>query len=212
MINFHLYLITDRARTRGRPLEKVVEEALKGGVSAVQVREKDMSSRQLYDLVLRIRELTLAYKAKLIINDRLDIALSTGADGIHLGNQSLEPHIVRPLAPENFIIGVSTHSLDQVQQAEDEGADFITFGPVYETPSKRKYGHPVGVSALKEVCRRVNLPVFALGGINNKEKIKEIKQAGSFGIALISALISAHDVRAQASDFIKELENYNDTH
>jgi thiamine-phosphate pyrophosphorylase len=159
-----------------------------------------------------MRTLTDQYGAQLIINDRVDIALSTGADGVHLGRQSIATPVVRALVPEHFLIGVSTHSLSEAREAEQGGADFITFGPVYKTPSKMKYGVPPGLSALKEVCEKVNLPVLALGGVNKKEKIKEIKASGAFGIALISTLIQAEDAEAQAIDFINELEKYNDTY
>ena len=210
--DFRIYLITDRAQTGGRPLEKIVEAAFEGGVRALQVREKDLTSRQLFELSLSLRKITHRYKAQLIINDRVDIALLAGADGVHVGRQSIDVKVLRTFVPEPFIIGVSTHSLTEACEAEQGGADFITFGPVYETPSKMKYGPPPGVGALKEVCRKVNLPVLALGGINKKEKIKDIKESGAFGIALISGLFQAEDVRAQAFDFINELEKYNDTY
>ncbi len=135
LIDFKLYLITDRKLvTRHLSLVTAVEEALKGGVKALQLREKDLGTRELLDMAYRMRELTGKYRAKLFINDRVDIALSVEADGVHLGQKSIPAYAVRKIVKDKFMIGVSAHSIEEAKQAEKEGADFITLGPVYKTP------------------------------------------------------------------------------
>ena len=198
-----LYLVTDRKNTCGRDLLFVVEEALRGGAGWIQLREKDLDGRELYNLALRLRELTERYDAGLIINDRLDIVLSVDADGIHLGHGGLPPCEVRRYLPEDRLIGVSTHSVEEALRAQREGADFITLGPVYPTPSKMKYGPPVGIKVLDEVCRRVSIPVFAIGGIR-RDRIKEVMQRGAEGVALISAVMESRDVKRCVEGILKE--------
>jgi thiamine-phosphate pyrophosphorylase len=189
-LGFNLYLITDRKATGGRPLVAVVEEALQGGVRAVQVREKDLSSRELYELAYELRKLTARYGARLLINDRVDIALAVDADGVHLGHDSLPVYRARKLLGEQKLIGVSCHNQVNAIMAQEKGADFITFGPVYFTPSKAKYGEPVGIDNLLGVTGILQLPVFAIGGIK-RSNTREVIDAGAAGIALITAILAA---------------------
>ncbi|MBE9536006.1 MAG: thiamine phosphate synthase [Proteobacteria bacterium] len=191
-----LYLITDRHQTGGRPLIEVVEEALKGGARLVQLREKDLSGRELHKLALQMRELTNRYDAKLLINERADIAAAAGADGVHLPEDSFSLSDVRRLIGPDAIVGVSTHSMEAAKKAEEEGADFITFSPIYETPSKMQYGAPQGLDKLEEVCRNTHIPIYALGGIK-KNNIAEVIQAGVNGVAMISAVLNAEDVKGE---------------
>jgi thiamine-phosphate pyrophosphorylase len=200
-VDFNLYLITDRHQTVGIRLLDVVEDALKGGVKGVQLREKDLSSRELYELAYDLRKLTEKYAARLIINDRVDIALAVAADGVHLGLNSLPIYRVRKLLGQSKLIGLSCHNQINAIMAQENGADFITFGPVYYTPSKANYGKPVGVDNLERVSHLLDIPVFALGGIK-KENIHEVIAAGAAGIALVSAIISADDPRKEAAEMI----------
>ncbi len=203
--DFRLYLITDRKLFASRDaLLKAVEKALRGGLKAVQLREKDLATRELLDLAYRMRVLTAAYGAKLFINDRVDIALSVGADGVHLGNKGIPVQAARKASEGRLMVGVSTHSLQEAQQAQTEGADFMTLGPVYETPSKMQYGRPVGLSALGEVAGTSGLPVFAIGGITIG-RIKEVLDQGAYGAALISAVLTAEDIQKTTEDFMREL-------
>jgi len=197
-VDFNLYLITDRNQTGSLRLLDVVEDALKGGVKGVQLREKDLSSRELYELAYDMRKLTARYAAQLIINDRVDIALAVEADGVHLGLNSMPIHRVRRLLGRNFLIGLSCHNQINAIMAQENGADFITFGPVYYTPSKANYGKPVGVEQLEIVARLLKIPVFALGGIK-KENIDEVTAAGATGIALVSAIIASDDPKSEAA-------------
>ncbi|MBN2645532.1 MAG: thiamine phosphate synthase [Desulfuromonadaceae bacterium] len=200
--DFSLYLISDRHQLpAGQSLEQVIEAALDGGVGAVQLREKDLPTDALYELACRLRRLTRAYGARLLINDRIDIALAAGADGVHLTEQSLPVAIARQLLGEQRLIGVSTHALQRASEVAEQGADFITFSPIYATPSKAAYGAPQGLDRLREVCDRVRVPVLALGGIN-AERAHEVRTAGAHGIALISAILCARDPAAAARAFL----------
>lgn len=190
-----LYLITDRHACGSRSLVDVVAAALRGGVRAVQLREKDLASRELLSLASDLRALTAQSGARLLINRRIDVMQAVGADGVHLPQDGLPPSVVRRLVGPDKLIGVSTHSVKDVQRASEAGANFVTFGPVYDTPSKRAYGPPVGLAALEAVCRRSSLPVFAIGGIDSS-RIAPVMAAGAHGVAMISAIISQRDVSA----------------
>lgn len=200
-IDFNLYLITDRTQTEGRNLEFVVEEALRGGVRAVQLREKGLSSRELYETAYELRRLTSRYGAKLLINDRLDVALAVEADGVHLGVQSLPIYKARRLLGERRLIGFSCHNQVQAVTAQEMGADFITFGPVYYTPSKAPFGEPVGTEKLRQVAEMLEIPVFALGGVK-AENCPEVLACGVHGVALISALTAAPQPREAARSLL----------
>ncbi len=196
-VDFNLYLITDRNGSGGRDLVTVVEEALKGGVRAVQLREKDLSSRELFDLALRMRDVTGHYGARLFINDRADIALAVDADGVHLGEQSIPADMARKVLGSKRLIGVSCHGPAGAATARDGGADFITYGPVFPTPSKAAYGPPLGMDSLRETAARLGIPVFALGGMNGGN-LREAIAAGARGVAMISAIIAAEDPQKEA--------------
>jgi thiamine-phosphate pyrophosphorylase len=199
--DFRLYLITDRFGCAGRPLVKVVEEALKGGVKGVQLREKDLPSLDMYELAVEMRRLTRLYGAKMLVNDRIDIAMAVGADGVHLGERSVSPVVARKLLGEKGLIGVSCHGVEAAVAAWKGGADFITLGPVYLTPSKAEYGEPLGLSPLAEAAHLVEIPVFAIGGIKPMN-VSEPLSAGARGIALISAILSADDPRREAQSLL----------
>ncbi|MDH4099310.1 MAG: thiamine phosphate synthase [Nitrospirota bacterium] len=201
-VDFNLLLITDRHVVRTGGLIAAVEQALSGGVRCVQLREKEMPVRELLALAHEMRELTSRYNARLIINDRVDVAIAVGADGVHLGGESMPVRAVRKITGTSFIVGVSTHAPAEAVQAEADGADYVTFGPVYATPSKMKYGPPVGLNALRECCKKVKIPALGLGGIK-KESAREVLDAGAYGIAMISAILAAEDVRKAAEGFCK---------
>lgn len=201
-----LYLITDRTQTAGRPLSAVVADALEGGVRMLQLREKDLSSRDLFDLAMELRQLTKSYNAQLIINDRIDIALAVGADGVHLGVASIPVAVVRGIVGKDFLIGYSAHAVSEALEAEQDGADFITFGPVFDTPSKRSYGQPLGLQTLSEAVKTLSIPVYALGGIK-LSAMSRLLTTGCRGIALISAVMAADDPCRAAEELIVALEN-----
>lgn len=205
--DFSLYLITDRHQTCGRTLTEAVHEALEGGVKAVQLREKDLSSAELYRLARELRRLTSDFDARLIINERPDIALAVEADGVHLGTGSLPVAVVRQLLGRKMIIGYSAHALDEALRVEADGADFVTFSPVYPTPSKAAYGAPCGVKKLADAARALEIPVIALGGIS-EANITEALSADIQGIAVISAILAAADPRFAAASLLEKIEEY----
>ncbi|HAG52003.1 MAG TPA: thiamine phosphate synthase [Deltaproteobacteria bacterium] len=213
MIDFNLYLITDRqqisrqhAADSKRSLLTVIEEALKGGVKAVQLREKDLNAWELFELAQGMRRLTKDYNAKFFINDRVDVAMSVGADGIHLGQNSFSAREVRKIF-HKAIIGVSTHSVEEAEIAEKQGADFVTLGPIFYTPSKVGYGEPLGVALIKKVKREIKIPVFAIGGIK-MDSINEVIQAGADGVAVISAIIGAEEPGKEAQEVVREIADW----
>lgn len=202
---FDIYLITDRHLFAGTDeLIGAVEGALRGGIRGVQLREKDLPARELLELARRLKGLTAEYGAKLLINDRVDIALASGADGVHLGQNSFGPREARKLMREG-LIGVSAHSLDEALEAQGEGADFITMGPVYLTPSKKKYGEPIGLTALTEAAGALKIPVFAIGGVK-KDQLKKVLSSGALGPAVISAVLGSKDAEKSAEELVTELD------
>jgi thiamine-phosphate pyrophosphorylase len=199
-----LYVVTDRQLTGGRPLLTVVEAALRGGARAFQLREKDLTPRELYPLALEMRQLTRAYGARLLVNDRIDVALAVGADGVHLTTVSLPAHVARQLLGPERLIGISTHNLAEARAAAEGGADFVVFGPVFFTPSKAPYGQPVGLDSLRAVRAAVKIPILAIGGVK-KANLDQVLAAGAEGIAVISAIISADDPAAATQDLLVTL-------
>lgn len=204
-LDFRLYLITDRKLVSPvTSLRSAVEEALRGGVRAIQLREKDLPTRELLKTAYEMREVTAKYGAKLFINDRVDIALCVEADGVHLGRSSMPVYAVRSIVGERCLIGASTHSLEEALEAEREGADFINFGPLFETASKLTYGQPLGLEALKSVRKQVALPVFGIGGVKLHDT-GEVLRSGADGIALISGIFGEEDVRGASENYLRAL-------
>lgn len=203
-IDFKLYLITDRNQTGGRPLLDAIREAIDGGVRCIQLREKDLPVREYLKLAEVARKIIGDSGCRLIINDRIDIALAIEADGIHLGNSSLPADVVRRLIGEKMLIGVSTHSIEEARMVEKMGADFITAGPIFYTPSKAKYGPPAGIGLLSEINGELSIPVFAIGGIK-KGNIRDVLGAGAWGVAMISAILGAEDIRKTVKEILEEI-------
>jgi len=197
VVSFRLYLVTDRTRTGGRPLPEVVEAAVRGGVDAVQLREKDLPAGALFELARELRRRCTRHGVRLLINDRIDVALAVGADGVHLPVDSFAAGDARALVGPGRLIGVSTHSLEQAQQASAAGADFVVFGPVFATPSKRPFGPPLGLEALAQAAGAVSVPVFAIGGVT-VARADAVCRHGAHGIAAIAAVLEATDPTAAA--------------
>jgi thiamine-phosphate pyrophosphorylase len=189
---FRLYVVTDRQQTAGRPLEAVLAAAARGGAGAIQLREKDLSARELYALGVRLQEMLAPYNVPLLINDRLDVALALDAAGVHLAGHSLPTAQARRVLGAQKLIGVSTHSVEEARQAAAEGANFVVFGPVFETPSKLAYGPPQGLQLLEAVIRQVTIPVLAIGGVE-LANLPQVMAAGAYGVAMIRAVLAAPD-------------------
>ena len=204
MDELSLCLVTDRTRTRGRDLVAVAAECLAAGLSALQVREKDLGAGELATLCRRLRALTLDAEALLIVNDRVDVALAVGADAVQRTSTSLSVRDMIAVADKRLHIGASVHALQEAIDAESQGADWVVFGPVYDTPSKRAYGPAQGLARLEEVARAVGVPVIAIGGIT-PERVAEVRAAGAAGVAVISAILEADSPRDATLRFLDQL-------
>jgi len=203
MVDFKLYLIGGRAHCKPHPLERVVEEACEAGVRAVQLRDKDLLGRELYENALGLREITRRSGGKLFINDRIDIAMAVDADGVHCPENGFPIGIARRLYPK-CLIGVSVHSLERAVDARTRGANFVLFGPIFPTPSKLKYGPPQGLGALEKVAGDAGLPVFAVGGIT-PERAALCLERGAAGVAVISAVMSAGNIGKVVEEFSESM-------
>jgi len=200
--DLRLYLITDRSLFKVQKyFFAAVEEALLGGVKALQLREKDLPDSDLTKLGIQLRIITSNYKAKFIINSRADIAEKIGADGVHLTENSVHANEIKSSFPD-LIVGVSTHSLEGARFAETQGADYITFSPIYETPSKASYGPPQGLGSLRQVTQAVRLPVLALGGIT-LHRVSECLEQGAFGVALISDIWDSSHIKQHSFEYMQ---------
>jgi len=200
-----LYVVTNRHQTRARSLQTVLQETLSAGPAFVQLREKDIHTRHLLALAQDLLPEVHQHKALLLINDRADIAKYIGADGVHLQSNSLPIRRVRQFIGPQALIGKSTHALHDVLAAEAEGADFLVLGPIYDTPSKKTYGPPLGLEILEQACQQSTLPIYAIGGIT-PERVHEVKRAGAYGVAAISAILESTDIPSVTRQFLQALE------
>ena len=191
--HFQLCYITDRLALDPLPLLPVVLNAIRAGLDFIQIREKDLPARALIEIAGQAVASASGTKSRILVNDRLDVALAVGAAGVHLGTQSLPARTVREHVPQGFLVGVSCHSLEEAMDAEAAGTDYAVLGPIFETPSKLPYGPPLGLAKLAEVTARVKLPVLALGGITIS-RVKACMEAGASGIAGISIFQNAHSL------------------
>ena len=187
-----LYLVTDRELSLGRPLEDIVEDAVKGGVTMVQLREKECDSRDFYDIALRMKHLLKSYGVPLIINDRLDIALAVDADGLHIGQSDLPWQVAREILGEDKILGLSVENMEQAHAANLAKVDYIGISPVFATQTKTDTDTPFGLEGVRNVTAITRHQTVAIGGIN-ASNASEIMEAGANGIAVVSAIISADD-------------------
>jgi thiamine-phosphate pyrophosphorylase len=192
-----LYAILDPEQIDGNSPDSVLRQLLQGGAKMIQLRAKAMSSRDFIQLAQKARDLTIPFDCKLIVNDRIDIALGSAADGVHLGQEDLPLEVGRKLLGDR-LIGISTHSLEQAKEAEANGADYIGFGPIFGTATKNTGYTARGVEMLARVRAAVALPIIAIGGIT-EANIQEVWRAGADSAAIISDILKADDVTAKVS-------------
>jgi len=197
-VNYSLYLVTDSALAKGRPLPDVVRAAVDGGVTCVQVREKGFTSRAYVERLLSVRPLLRERGIPLFVNDRVDVALAVEADGVHLGQTDLPLSMARGVAAGRLLIGVSCESVQDGVDAERGGADYVSVSPVFATPTKTDTASALGLDGVRAVRRAVRVPVVAIGGIN-ATNAADVIRAGADGICVVSAIVSALDPRAAAA-------------
>lgn len=211
-----LYVVTDPKLSKGRSIEEVVTAAVAGGAAAIQLRDKEASTKQLLEIGHRVRQITRVRvetpacnrqeQPLLIINDRVDIAVAVDADGVHLGQEDLPIATARALLGYDKIIGVSVSSLAQALAAEQAGADYLGLSPIFTTPTKPDAGTGLGLEFIRQVKQKVKLPLVAIGGIN-ADNIDEVITAGADSVAVVSAVVSADDIEAAARDLVSKIRN-----
>jgi len=206
-----LYLVTDRDLCLGRPLEEVVLQCVRGGVTMVQLREKDLPTRDFVDEAFRIKEILAPHNVPLIINDRLDVAMAVRAEGVHVGQEDMPYEMARELLGPEAIIGLSVENESQVLEAEGYDADYLGVSPIFETPTKTDTRGSWGLSGLAWVRKNSRHNLVAIGGLN-ETNIAGVVRSGADGIAVVSALCSAPDPEATARNLsllIKETRDKN---
>ena len=208
MFDYSLYLVTDRSLSLGRETVNIVRAAIAGGVTCVQLREKQCSAREFIAEARALKTLLAAASPKipLIINDRLDVALAIGADGIHLGQTDMPLADARRLAGSSLIIGISVESLEDALRAEAEGADYLGISPVFATPTKNDIAAPLGLEGLRQIRAAVALPLVGIGGIH-QENAGAVIRAGADGVAVVSAIVAAACPRSAATKLKLQIQS-----
>jgi thiamine-phosphate pyrophosphorylase len=200
-----LYLVTDRALCGGRPLEEVVAQAVAGGVAGVQLREKDLSTRAFVELAVALKRLLGPAGVPLIINDRLDVALAAGADGLHVGQEDMPCALVRRFMGPRAVIGLSVETWEDVERAQDQDVDYLGISPVFPTPTKTDTKAAWGLEGIRRIRAFSRHPLVAIGGLNPANAAAAV-QAGADGIAVVSAICASADPRLAARDLAGRIE------
>jgi thiamine-phosphate pyrophosphorylase len=199
-----LYLVTDPDLAAGRPLLQIVAAVLEGGATAVQLRDKKTTPRDLLPLGAEMRRIAHQHHASFIVNDRVDLALALEADGVHVGQDDLPPLEVRRLMPHPRRMGVSAGTVQEALAAERAGADYVGAGPVFATPTKPDAGIPIGLEGLSAIAAAVSMPVVGIGGIH-AENAASVIEAGAAGVAVISALVGSGDPEKAAREILSRV-------
>ncbi|EPR13130.1 thiamine phosphate synthase [Ruminiclostridium papyrosolvens] len=200
-IDYTLYLVTDRDLMSTKTLEEAVEQAIMGGCTLVQLREKTASSRDFYQTAIKVKAITDNYKVPLIINDRVDIALAIGADGVHVGQSDLPAAVVRKIIGKDRILGVSAGSVEKAIEAQRDGADYIGVGALFSTSTKID-AKSVSKETLMKIIEEVSIPVIGIGGINAQNAV-QLRNTGINGIAVVSAIIAQKDIKLSAEKMLE---------
>jgi thiamine-phosphate pyrophosphorylase len=203
-MKYDLYVITDEAIAGGLSHEEIARRAIAGGADVIQLRDKVCGCRELCRIGRALRTITMKTGTLFIVNDRLDVALACGADGVHLGQNDIRVGVARQIAPPGFIIGVSVGTVDEAVRAEEESADYLAISPVFSTASKNDAGPGRGLAVVREIRRSVSVPVIAIGGIN-LGNVREVIAAGADGVAVISAVVGSRNIIATARELSKRI-------
>jgi thiamine-phosphate diphosphorylase len=198
-----LYVVLDRTAARGRDLVELLALALAGGSRMIQLREKEWPSGRVLPLAEKLRAACAAAGATFIVNDRVDLALAVGADGVHLGQDDLPARAARPLLRPGMILGISTHSVEQARAAQADGADYVAVGSMFATTSKADF-QLVGPDLMRKLRGEIRVPLVGIGGIT-PDNVSEVIQAGADGVAVISAVCAAADPKAAAARFLTQI-------
>ena len=199
-INYGVYLVADRNVLKGKKLTDAIEESIKGGAGIIQLREKNVSSREFLSIAEEVKQITDKYNIPLIINDRIDIALAVNASGVHLGQEDISCKKAREILGKDMIIGVSAHNLREALKAEEDGADYIGCGAVFNTTTKSDTTN-IKISDLKKIKESINIKMVAIGGINEKN-ISNLKGTGIDGVAVVSAILSKDNIRKATEELL----------
>jgi len=200
-LSSRLLVVTDRHQTNGRPLVPLLQRVVNAVAPAIQLRERDLSARELLTLAREVQVVTASRRSQLLINDRIDVALALEGVGVHLRSNSLPVTVARQMLGTQRLLGISAHSVEEAVQAASQGADYIVLGPIYETPSKQLFGPPLGVHTLEKACRLVRIPIIGIGGVTSA-RAREMRRAGAFGAAVITAIFGAADVELAARELL----------
>jgi thiamine-phosphate pyrophosphorylase len=210
-MDYSLYLVTDSALSGGRSNSQVVEAAIRGGVTVVQYREKNASTRQMVEEARQIAGICRQHGVAFIVNDRVDVALAVDADGVHVGQDDMPAALARQLIGPRKILGVSVENIAQAQAAAAAGADYVGASPIFATPTKPDAPQPMGIAGLRLLAQSCPIPIVAIGGMN-ASNVAEVIRSGAAGIAVVSAVVSAEDVERaarQLKDIIDSVRKYN---
>jgi thiamine-phosphate pyrophosphorylase len=208
-MKYDLYVITDEAIARGLTHAEIARRAIAGGADVIQLRDKACGCRELYRIGRVLRTITMNTGTLFIVNDRIDVALACGADGVHLGQDDIRVGVARQISPPGFIIGVSVGTVDEAVRAEQEGADYIAISPIFSTDSKKDAGQGRGLDVLREIRRSVSVPVIAIGGIN-LDNVHEVIATGADGVAVISVVVGSRNITAAARKLRKRVSESRD--
>lgn len=200
-LSSRLLVVTDRHQTKRRALVPLLERVLTAGLLTVQLRERDLSARELVTLAREVQAVTASSKSQLLINDRVDVALALEGVGVHLRSNSLPLPVTRKMLGPQRLLGMSVHAVEEAVRAEAAGADYIVLGPIYETPSKQMFGPPLGIHTLEKACTLVRIPIIGIGGVT-AARAREMRHAGAFGAAVITAILGADDVESATRELL----------
>ncbi len=202
-----LYVVTDRHQTGEDRLLRILGDIIPERGMMVQIRERDLGSRELLRFVEAVHRLAHPFRVPCLINDRVDLVLATQAAGVHLRSDSMPTKEARKCLGAGYLIGKSVHSAEEALQSEKEGADFVVLGPVYETPSKRQYGPPLGVPVIREASRHCTIPVYAIGGMT-PSRVENVMASGAAGVAVVSSIFQAASPREAVTTYSTQLRKW----
>ncbi len=205
-LSSRLLVVTDRHQTNGRPLVPLLQQVLTAGAPAIQLRERDLSARELVTLAREVQTVMGSSTSQLLINDRIDVALALEGVGVHLRSNSLPLSVARRMLGAQRLLGSSVHSVEEGLLAESQGADYLVLGPIYETPSKQMFGPPLGIHTLEKACTLVRIPIIGIGGVT-AARAREMRRAGAFGAAVITAILGAEDVASATRELLDAVTN-----